>query len=130
MITQKYYLEEYDWTVYILFSVNKNDLKKVESALISMDCPDDFIDEGLDNIYYSKKNVGFTYSNKLDRKSLIVISETDSIGQLLNTLMHECYHMANHIVLLEEDDEELRADIMGTFIQRISKQLINLINSL
>jgi len=45
-----------------------------------MDCPDDFIDEGLDNIYYSKKNVGFTYSNKLDRKSLIVISETDSIG--------------------------------------------------
>lgn len=130
MITQKYYLDEYDWTVYMLFSVNKNDLKKVESAMISIDCPDKFIDEGLDNIYYSKKNVGFTYSNQEQRKSLIVISETDSIGELLNTLMHECYHLANHVVLVDGDEEELRADIMGNFIQTISKQLIYLINSL
>ena len=130
MITQKYYIEDYDWAVYILFSVNKNDIKKVESALISMDCPDSFIDEGLDNIYYSEKNVGFTYSNKAERKSLIVISETSSIGELLNTLMHECYHLANHIILIDGDEEEKRADIMGSFIQRISRQLINLINSL
>lgn len=130
MITQKYYIEDYDWAVYILFSVNKNDIKKVESALISMDCPDSFIDEGLDNIYYSEKNVGFTYSNKAERKSLIVISETDSIGELLNTLMHECYHLANHIILIDGDEEEKRADIMGSFIQRISRQLVGLINSL
>jgi hypothetical protein len=114
----------------MLFSVNKNDVKKVESALISMDCPDSFIDEGLDNIYYSEKNVGFTYSNKAERKSLIVISETDSIGELLNTLMHECYHLANHIILIDGDEEEKRADIMGSFIQRISRQLVGLINSL
>lgn len=130
MITQKYYIEDYDWAVYMLFSVNKNDVKKVESALISMDCPDSFIDEGLDNIYYSEKNVGFTYSNKAERKSLIVISETDSIGELLNTLMHECYHLANHIILIDGDEEEKRADIMGSFIQRISRQLVGLINSL
>lgn len=130
MITQKYYIEDYDWAVYILFSVNKNDIKKVESALISMDCPDSFIDEGLDNIYYSEKNVGFTYSNKAERKSLIVISETDSIGELLNTLMHECYHLANHIILIDGDEEEKRADIVGSFIQRISRQLVGLINSL
>lgn len=130
MITQKYYIEDYDWAVYILFSVNKNDIKKVESALISIDCPDSFIDEGLDNIYYSEKNVGFTYSNKAERKSLIVISETDSIGELLNTLMHECYHLANHIILIDGDEEEKRADIMGSFIQRISRQLVGLINSL
>lgn len=130
MIAQKYYLDQYDWAVCILFSVNKRDLKEVEQALINIDCPDSFIDEGLDNIYYSEKNVGFTYSNKLERKSIIVISETDSVGELLNTLMHECYHLANHIMLLGEDNEEARADIMGEFIQIISRQLIHLINSL
>ena len=130
MISQKYFLEDYDWTVYILFSVNKNDLKEVECAMVSIDCPEQIIDEGLDNIYYSEQNVGFTYTNKIKRKSLIVISETSSIGQLLNTLMHECYHLANHIIVMEEDEEEQRADIMGCFIQRISNQLTGLINSL
>ena len=43
-------------------------------------------------------NSGITYSNNTQKHSLIVISSTSTPAQFMNSLLHEQYHLIEHIV--------------------------------
>lgn len=129
MITQHYFIDDYDWNVYILYSVNDEDLYDVKEILEDINCSKSRINEGINNIR-GRRNTGFTYSNLTERVSVMVVCETDDIGELLNTLIHECYHLVKHIFKSSISSEEDEAKFIGNFIQLISRQLLRLLNSL
>lgn len=126
MITQKYLID--DWRIVILYLVDYEDFDVVQRHLLDIECPTSFIEEGLDNIYQNKFNVGFTYSNINLNSSVMVISKVTSEGQLINTLSHECYHFIDHITKLKNTDDEDKATLMGNAMQLFFRQLKSIIN--
>lgn len=126
MITQKYLID--DWRIIILYLIDYKDFDVVQRHLLDIDCPQSFIQEGLDNIYINKYNVGFTYSNINLNSSVMVISKVTTEGQLINTLSHECYHFIDHITKLKDATEEEKATLMGNAMQLFYRQLKSIIN--
>lgn len=115
MITQKYTI--YDWDVIILYLVDIDDFEVIQRHLLDIQCPKQFIKEGLDNIQTNKVNVGFTYSNINLNSSVIVISKVTSEGQFINTLSHECYHFIDHLTKLKNATQEEKATLFGNVMQ-------------
>lgn len=128
MIIQKYLIE--DWRIVIFYLVDAEDFGIIQRHLLDIQCPKSFIDEGLNNIYENRYNVGFTYSNLELNESVMVISKVTSEGQLVNTLCHECYHFIDHITRLKDASHEDKATLIGNTMQLFYRQLKSIINQI
>lgn len=127
MIKQSYEIE--DWTVQLLFSVNIDDFDEVEEELKEIDCPSSLLKKAFDMLNSGQKDTGFAYSNFLLEKSVIVIGEISNMGELLNTLIHECFHLMDHMRLVRDYDDEDAATIIGDFIQLIFNNCASIFNA-
>lgn len=98
-----------NWKVITLYETTCDDIDFIIETLQDINCPQDYIDRALDNLEECKLNSGLTYSNLRLRSSVIVINNTSSFSQLINTVAHEYYHLISHIskILRIEDEEEL-----------------------
>ena len=99
----------FNWKVTILYETTCDDIDFIIRALEDINCPQDYINRALDNLEECKLNSGLTYSNLRLKRSVIVINNTSSFSQLINTIAHEYYHLISHIskILNIEDEEEL-----------------------
>ena len=43
-------------------------------------------------------NTGLIYSNKSERKSIIVVGHSSNVGEFINTLTHEINHFIEHVM--------------------------------
>lgn len=67
-------------------------------------------------------NSGFTYTNTKQRKSIVVIGQTDSREQFLNTVVHEAKHVQSAICDyydVDEDSEDA-AYLIGYIVMKMS----------
>lgn len=128
MKNQSYKLD--DWAVQIFYSVNSSDFPEIEEALEEIDCPQKLIDKAYEQVKYDDPNIGFTYSNFVLQKSIIVIGEVSSIDELFNTLIHELYHLIDHIRIVKSYDYEETATLLGDFVQIIFKNIIDVFNQI
>lgn len=105
MIKQKFDISKYRWQVIVLYEVTTKDIDYVIDVLDEI-CDDDYaIAEAVNNIELNHLNTGFIYSNYNTRKSLIVISNVSSTGELLDTVVHEANHLRSHIGVVYNIDE-------------------------
>lgn len=125
MITQKYSI--CDWDIIILYLVDTEDFEVIQRHLLDIQCPKNFIKQGISNLISNKVNVGFTYSNLSLKSSVIVISKVTSEGELINTLSHECYHFVEHLTRLKNTSDEEKATLMGNAMQLFYRQLKRII---
>ena len=117
MIIDKFLI--YNWKVTVLYEATCDDIDTIIKLLQDINCPNIFIERALDNLEECKLNSGLTYSNSSLKRSIIVINNTSSFSQLINTISHEYYHLICHISeVLEIKDEEELATLNGNLNMR------------
>lgn len=116
MIVERLILREYNWAITILLECNCSDIPEILEHLQSISCPQNLQKKAVNNLSSCKQNIGLTYSNCKLRRSIIVISHTNSNAELINTITHECYHFIQHIAKTNNiTDEETLALLTGRF---------------
>ena len=106
MIIQRFYIDNYDWQVVVLYEVGYRDTYYVISIL-SQICDDkDIIEMAFKNVSNGNPNTGFTYSDLSERRTLMVIGKTTSNYELISTIVHEANHLQSHIATADNIDEK------------------------
>lgn len=94
---QRIHIPKYDWIVDIMYDVRPRDAKEAAMRLADMGCPMRHICRAEDLILSGVPNQGFTYTDRDDRHTLVVIGHASSIGEFFNSFSHECNHTVDHI---------------------------------
>ncbi len=105
MIIQDIYLEDWDWTIKVFYVVDTCYIEVILAELENINCPEDTllrVEKCLKEV-----NTGVTYSNLKYKCSIIVIGQSTSPIEFLNTWDHEKCHIANHI------SEEFNIEVNG-----------------
>jgi hypothetical protein len=120
-------LREYDWTVYIFFYSRPSDSDEILAYLRSFGCKGDNLYNAKRSLKNGRKNEGLTYSNYLERESVIVIGDASSLDELMNSSAHEIDHLAKHIVEANGVDvfSEQASYLVGDLTQKIYKVIEN-----
>lgn len=86
-----------DWDIEWFFFTTSKDKEIILSSLYESNANDSLISNIDETNLLDKKNSGFTFSNMTRRKSVVVIGNTTSGRQFLNTFIHELRHLTDHI---------------------------------
>lgn len=97
MIRQDIYLEKYDWNVMVCHVSNKEEAEEAIDLLISIGCKGNPLMEAYDHISSDKTNRGLTYTNVIERISVVIIGKATSDGEYINSISHELFHVVAHI---------------------------------
>jgi hypothetical protein len=95
MISRKVHIP--GWTILFLFSFDRHDMESIRDALLWAEAPDSIIDDVSENVYSGRLNEGFTFSEPSLRRTVFATSGTTSGPEMLNTIVHEIVHIAQHI---------------------------------
>lgn len=98
MTVKSFYISKYDWYVTVYYDTTCADVKKILFHLNLLDCDESTKIKIRKSINTCQLNTGLTYTNYELRQSLIVISETSSFDEFLNTITHENMHLSIHIM--------------------------------
>lgn len=85
------------WTILFLFSFDRYDMESIHDALVWAEAPDSIIDNVSENVYAGNLNEGFTFSEPSLRRTVFATSKATSGPEMLNTIVHEIVHIAQHI---------------------------------
>ena len=98
-----------NWKITVLYECDCDDIDYIIETLKEIKCPNKYIKEALDNLESCNLNIGLTYSNLVEKSSVIIVNKTSSIRELINTISHEYFHLTCHIAksLNLKDEEEL-----------------------
>lgn len=99
MLKQFFTIPEYDWKVYVYYHINCYHIEEIIKKLQSINCSKHHITDAYNNMVACKLNTGFTYSNTNKKCSVIVISNTSTPAQFMNSYDHERYHLIIHIMM-------------------------------
>lgn len=97
MIQQDLVLGAYNWHIQAFYNFTCNYTPEAVRALQRIKCPKNIIREAVSNIMSCKLNKGLTFTNMSLQRSVIIVSETSSPSEFLNTLVHEDHHLLSHI---------------------------------
>ena len=97
MIHQHLCLPECEWCVDIYYDVKPKDTDHILDLLWDLGCPERDMYKAEDLISSGVPNEGLTYSNRRERRTLIVITEVTDPFQFLNSLSHEREHLLQAI---------------------------------
>lgn len=97
MITQNFYLKDWDWYVTVFYAVDTYYIDDILGALEEIGCSDSGIKKAEEVFTEKTYNTGLTYSNLDGRCSVIIIGLTSSASEFQNTFDHEKGHLAMHI---------------------------------
>lgn len=127
MIIKDIYIKSYNWTVNIIYKFNKSDIKQIVELLDNIDCPFYLLQDCINFLKEDKLNTGVTYSNYKNKSSIIIIGKQIDKYELLNTIVHECYHLIQHINhnnnLSEEDCAILIGDLIKIILFKLNLSL-------
>lgn len=121
------YLKKYDWKIYLFFYSNRYDSGIILSHLEKIGCKGYNLFKAKKSLKNSKKNEGLTYSNYNSRESVLVVSQTSSFDELMNSSSHEIDHLSKHIVQADGIDifSEEASYLVGDLTQKIYNVLEN-----
>ena len=104
MITQSFYLDDWDWYVTVYYAVDTYYMDDILGNLEEIGCSDKKIDEIAEKLTSQQYNTGLTYSNLKGRCSVVVIGLTSTPAEFQNTFDHEKGHLAMHIAEVDGID--------------------------
>ncbi len=108
------------WTILFLFSFDEYDMESIYDALVWAEAPESIIENVSENVYAGRLNEGFTYSEPSLRRTVAATSKAATGPEMLNTIVHEIVHIAQHISIedgidpLSEEVAYLCGDISST----------------
>ena len=75
------------------------------------------------NVNTPELNQGFTYTDTIQRKSVVVIGNTDSLQQFYNTVVHEAKHLQSAICRYYDvsENSEDAAYLIGYIVMKMSE---------
>lgn len=97
MLRQTIHLSEWDWTIYAYYSVGHYYTDEIMDRLVSLGCRDRKLQRAYSNLYSGTVDTGLTYSNLLNRETVMVVGYASSGAELFNSLVHEMRHVEEHI---------------------------------
>lgn len=86
-----------DWTCEFYFAMGSYRRKEILGQLVSCHAPGSILRRVSRNMRADKLNTGFTFSNCDIRKSVIVIGNSSSGSEFLNSFVHELRHLTDDI---------------------------------
>lgn len=96
-LRQQFKIDKYNWQVAIYYTVDEPQKTEIVTELKELQ-PDKKTFEKLErNLMNSELDTGFIYSSFTKKCSLIVIHKASSIGEFINTFVHEKNHLEMHI---------------------------------
>lgn len=115
----------FEWKVTIIYQYN--DIEEIIDILKNINCPKKFLIQAEENLESDFLNKGITYSNVNMKSSVIVIGDSKSFSQKLNTIAHEYYHLVSHISqILDIKEEERLANLMGNLVMKSFEKIYSL----
>lgn len=119
MTLENFYIDELDWAVFVIHSVNEKDINSVKTILHNFNCSKEDIDIAANNIKKSKYDFGYIHNNVDAKLSIIIIGESSSFSQFANTVVHETLHLIRFLSNYFDMSEEDCANFLGNFTMRI-----------
>ena len=103
------------WSIDFLFATKRYDIDGVLACLYDAYAPVDVMQEAEDLMLDCKYNCGFTYTNQLRRRAVVLIGPTTSGGEFIDSFVHETRHLADAVAdsLGVPLDSELPAYVSG-----------------
>lgn len=117
MIVQKIFLEDWDWEATIYYAVDAYYTDEIIDEMAYMGCNKMELMKAETLLKEGSYNVGLTYSNFDDRRSIVVIGLTSTPSEFQNTFDHEKGHLAMHI------GKALNIDIFGEEFQYLTGEI-------
>ena len=90
-------IPQYGWRVKTYFAVTQYNTEDIVGDLIDIDCPTNIVDRVTENLLHQEMDTGFTYSNKKNRSTIMVIGLTSHPAEFLNSFEHELRHLVDDI---------------------------------
>lgn len=98
MISGNFRLRNYaNWRIAYFIMTDSDDTGRILKKLYRLGCSRKFLRKAEKLLDSGKLNIGLTYSNPEERRSVIVISKTTTIWEFFNSYAHEVDHLEKHI---------------------------------
>lgn len=104
MISGTIHIDKYGWCVRLYVSVTKYAADKILTDVEAIGASERLVERMKANLLKGQMNTGFTYSNKRDRKSVVVIGKSSSAAEEMNSFAHELRHLVDDIASTESMD--------------------------
>ena len=98
MLKQYFIIPKYNWKVYVYYHIDCYYIDDIIKKLEDIGCSDIHLRDVYESLNNCELNTGFTYSNFSKKCSVIVISNTTTPAQFMNSYDHERYHLISHII--------------------------------
>lgn len=110
------------WQVLFMFSFDIDDIEEIWDALSWADAPMSVVSKVSENVSVGNLDEGFTYSDPNLRRTVFAISKTSSGPEVLDSTVHEIFHIVQHIAAEDEIDmfSEKAAYLAGDVSREIS----------
>jgi hypothetical protein len=117
MIVQNIYLKDWDWDVTVYYAVDSYYIDEIIDEMINIGCRRKDVQTAKDLLSNGSYNIGLTYSNYIEQRSIVVIGLTSTPDEFQNTFDHEKGHLAMHI------GKALDIDIFGEEYQYLTGKI-------
>lgn len=114
-----------DWQADVFVCYNQYDERVLEDALTEVNAPIGKIVRMRQIARDDEYNTGFTFSNAIQRRSVVVIGKTTSAREFLNSFVHEVRHLADDIACA--DGMDLRGEEVAYLSGSIASSLFDIV---
>lgn len=122
-LKQQFKIRKYDWDVTVYYTVDEKQKEDVVTELKELQ-PDKETFEKLErNLMNAELDTGFIYSSFYKQRSIIVVHKASSVGEFVNTFVHEKNHLEMHIC--EALDINPYSEEAAVLSGEIAMQIIN-----
>lgn len=121
LLGQEFRLKDWDWKVRAFYVVDLIPIDFIIEELEGIGCTKEDINAAIYVLDSGEDNKGITFSNNIDRESIIVIGETSCPAQFQHSYDHEKLHLATHIA--KEDNIDPFGEELAYLIGEIGFQM-------
>ena len=99
MIQQNLHIEEIGWSLRIFYCPKTSSQRSIVlKRLFDAGCTGKNYRRAMSLLNSGALNIGLTYTNKDERKTIIVIGCSSDVAEFVNTLTHEINHFIEHVM--------------------------------
>ena len=125
MIKREIALKQYGWIIVCFIGYSTENAVYLCQELSKIGCTGKAVSEAYNHFIKDAHDCGLTYSNVIERKSLVAIGNANDQANIVNTIAHEMFHVVAHIC--GKDNIDMQGEepcyIMGELCEKVFKEL-------
>ena len=99
MIQQNVNIREIGWNLRIFYCPKTSSQRSIVlQCLYDAGCAGKNYRRAMTLLGSGAVNTGLIFSNKIERRSIIVVGSSSNVGEFINTLTHEINHFIEHVM--------------------------------